>query len=328
MNTKYFSNISNTHGRVWRHLALILIALATLNFVGCSNNSGPAASEDNVITGTITFNYNGAPLTDASKWPQSTNTNDPFPGRIKIAFVPLDPTTRAPRSGPIAAIPGLGDVAGIPFSALRNGVYEFSSTNARDVNNNLVASLPKDIYGVYVTYVNPFFTGQASQQFLNTGVVADLRTTNNIRVTDAVEMRVAETLMQSGRAGTATLSGTVTATGNINNWPPAPVGPPQNWANGTEFIALFGLRDGAQGPGFFQVLGRPASGNSVTYALNIPMGTYRNVVIARYRVNSAVPGGFETVATLAEFRNPQHGRNEMTMDAGNRQAVWNVTISL
>lgn len=324
MNPKYFS----PRGRLIQHLALVVLAVVAINLAGCSNNSGPAASEDNVISGTITFTYNGAPLTDASKWPQSTNTNDPFPGRMKIAFVPLDPTTRAPRSGPVAAIPGLGDVAGIPFSALRNGVYEFSSTNARDVNNNLIGSLPKDIYGVYVAYVNPFFTGQAAQQFLNTGVVADLRSAASLRVTDAVEMRVAENLMQAGRAGTATLSGTVTATGNIANWPVAPAGPPPTWANGTEFIALFGLRDGAQGPGFFQILGRPASGNSVTYALNIPLGTYRNVIIARYRVNSAVPGGFETVGTLAEFRNPQHGRNEMTMDAGNRQAVWNVSIAL
>ncbi|MCS7013869.1 MAG: hypothetical protein RMI34_02880 [Chloroherpetonaceae bacterium] len=322
MNSRYFSK------RLIQHLAVVFFAIVALNLAGCSSGSGPATSEENVITGTVTFTYNGAPLTDASKWPQSTNINDPFPGRIKIAFVPLDPTTRAPRSGPIAAIPGLGDIPGIPFSALRNGVYEFSSATARDANNNIIGSLPKDIYGVYVTYVNPFFTGQASQQFLNTGVVADLRSTSSVRITDAVEMRVAETLMQSGRTGTATLSGTVTATGNLNNWPPAPVGPPTAWTAGTEFIALFGLRDGAQGPGFFQVLGRPASGNSVTYAINIPMGTYRNVVIARYRVNPAAPGGFETVATLAEFRHPQHGRNEMTMDAGNRQAVWNVTISL
>jgi hypothetical protein len=324
MNSKYFSALR----RLIQHLTLIAFAAALLNVFGCSNNSGPAASEENVITGTVTFKYNGAPLTDPAKWPNSTNTNDPFPGSMKIAFVPLDPTTRAPRQGPIAAIPGLGAVAGIPFSRLNNGVLQFSSTEARDVNNNTVASLPKDIYGVYVTYINPFFTGQASQQFLNSGVVADLRSTPSVRITDAIEMRVAETLMQSGRAGTATLSGTITANGNINNWPAAPVGPPTAWANGTEFIALFGLRDGAMGPGFFQVIGKPASGNTATYAMNIPLGTYRNIVLARYRVNPAAPGGFETVATLAEFRHPQHGRNEMTMDSGNRQAVWNITISL
>jgi len=324
MNSKYFSALR----RRLQYFTLVALAAALLNVFGCSSNSGPAASEENVITGTVTFTYNGAPLTDPAKWPNSTNTNDPFPGSMKIAFVPLDPTTRAPRQGPIAAIPGLGAVAGIPFSRLNNGVLQFSSTEARDVNNNIVASLPKDIYGVYVTYVNPFFTGQASQQFLNSGVVADLRSTSSVRVTDAAEMRVAETLMQAGRAGTATLSGTITANGNINNWPAAPVGPPTAWANGTEFIALFGMRDGAMGPGFFQVIGKPASGNTATYAMNIPMGTYRNIVLARYRVNSAAPGGFETVATLAGFRHPQHGRNEMTMDAGNRQAVWNITISL
>ncbi|MCS7211953.1 MAG: hypothetical protein NZ844_10045, partial [Chloroherpetonaceae bacterium] len=106
MNSRYFSK------RLIQHLAVVFFAIVALNLAGCSSGSGPATSEENVITGTVTFTYNGAPLTDASKWPQSTNINDPFPGRIKIAFVPLDPTTRAPRSGPIAAIPGLGDIPG------------------------------------------------------------------------------------------------------------------------------------------------------------------------------------------------------------------------
>ncbi len=317
-------------GWTLKHLVLVALTLVAVGIAGCNNNSGPVTPEQNVITGTVSFSYNGASLTDATKWPQSSDTASQFPGTMKVAFVPLDPTTRAPRQGPVAAIPGLGAVAGIPFSALRNGVYEFSSTNARDNNNNLVSSLPKDIYGVYVTYVNPFFTGQASQQFLNSGVVADLRSTSSVSITDRVEMRVAETLMQSGRAGSATLSGTVTATGDVANWPAAPVGPPTTWAQGAEFIAILGFRDGTPPgvPGMFLVLPRPTSGNSTTFATTMPLGTYRNITIARYRVDSAAPGGFRTIATLAQFSNPQTQQNAMTMDAGNRQAVWNVNIAL
>jgi len=320
----------NTKSFFMRSLFVAFVALSAMYFSACGNNSSPVTPEQNVITGTISFSYNGASLTDATKWPQNSDTASQFPGTMKVAFVPLDPTTLAPRQGPVAAIPGLGAVAGIPFSALRNGVYEFSSINARDNNNNPVSSLPRDIYGVYVTYVNPFFTGQASQQFLNSGVVADLRSASSVSITDRVEMRVAETLMQSGRAGSATLSGTVTATGNVANWPAAPVGPPTAWAQGAEFIAILGFRDGTPPgvPGMFLVLPRPASGNSTTFATTMPLGTYRNITIARYKVDSAAPGGFRTIATLAQFSNPQTQQNAMTMDAGNRQAVWNVSIAL
>jgi hypothetical protein len=44
-------------------------------------------------------------------------------------------------------------------------------------------------------------------------------------------------------------------------------------------------------------------------------------------VNTNVPGGFEILATLAEFRHPVTQQNSMTMDNANRQGVWNATIA-
>ncbi len=311
-----------------RGMFVALACATALSFAGCSdNNTGP--QEKNVIEGTITFTYNGQPITDAARWPNTMDTSAPFPGRIKIAFVPLNPATLQPRVGPVSGIPGLGNAPGIEFSELRNGVYTFTSEIGHDANGTVVASLPKDIYGVYPTYVNPFYTGQTSQQFLTAGKVADLRNSTRVTITDQVEIKVAEALMQSGRAGTATLSGTVTSSTGTTNWPDAPVGPPQAWANGTEFLAIMGERVGAPPgpPAIFIILPKPTSGNSVTYARNLPLGTYRNVKIYRFRVNTSVPGGFETLATLAEFRHPVTQQNEMTMDNTNRQGVWNVTIA-
>ncbi len=312
----------------------ILIVTAILIWAGCGSNV-PSNTESNVISGTVTFNYNGTPISDASKWPNTTDTSRLVTGRIKIAFVPIDPVSLQARVNPTAAIPGLGEIGGIEFSALRNGRLEFSSAQSRDGSNNIVGSLPKDIYGVFVTYVNPFFTGQSAQQFLNTpantpSAIADLRSNSSVTVTDVVEMKVIETLMIAGRAGTASLSGTVTASTNAANWPAAPVGPPNAWAQGAEFIAILGFRDGTPPgvPGVFLVLPKPATGNATTFATNIPLGTYRNITIARYKVDSSAPGGFRTLTTLAQFSNPQTQQNVMTMDAGNRQAVWNVSIAL
>jgi hypothetical protein len=312
-----------------RGLFVALMFVTVLSVAGCSDDKNTGPQEKNVIEGTITFTYNGQPLTNAAQWPNTMDTSAAFPGRIKIAFVPLDPATLQPRVGPVSGIPGLGNAPGIEFSALQNGVYTFTSEIGRDGNGAVIASLPKDIYGVYPTYVNPFYTGQASQQFLTGGKVADLRNSTRATVSDQVEVKVAEALMQSGRAGTATLSGTVTSTTGTTNWPDAPVGPPQSWANGTEFLAIMGEREGAPPgpPAIFIILGKPASGNSVTYARNLPLGTYRNVKIYRFRVNTNVPGGFEILATLAEFRHPVTQQNSMTMDNTNRQGVWNATIA-
>ncbi|MGQ9805595.1 MAG: hypothetical protein ACUVRP_05895 [Chlorobiales bacterium] len=312
-----------------RGIFLSLAFVIALSVASCSNDENTAPQENAVIEGSVTFTYNGQPITDASKWPNSSDTSAAFPGKMKIAFVPLDPATLQPRQGPISAIPGLGNVPGIEFSALQNGTYTFTSEIARDGNGTVVASLPKDIYGVYPTYVNPFYTGQASQQFLNAGKVADLRNTTRATVTDQAEVKVAEALMQAGRAGTATLSGTVTSTTGTANWPAAPVGPPQAWAQGTEFIAMMGNREGAPPgrPAIFIILGKPASGNSVTYTQNLPLGTYTDVKIYRFKVNSDVPGGFETLSVLAEFRHPVTQQNRMTMDNSNRQGVWNTTIA-
>ncbi len=313
-----------------RGIFTALAFVTALAITGCSDESNTGSNQESrVIEGSITFTYNGQPLTDASKWPNSMDTSAAFPGRIKVAFVPLDPATRQPRVGPISAIPGLGNVPGIQFSQLQNGVYTFTSEIGRDGNGTLIASLPKDIYGVYPTYVNPFFTGQASQQFLNSGVVADLREQTRVRITDQVEVKVAEALMQSGRSGTATLSGTVTSSTGTNNWPPAPVGPPTAWANGTEFLAIMGSREVAPPgpPAIFIILDRPASGNSITYTRNLPLGTYYDVKLYRFRVNSNMPGGFEMVSVMAQFSHPVTGQNRMTMDNTNRQGVWNVTIA-
>lgn len=312
-----------------RGIFLSLAFVTALSIAGCSNDENTAPQENTVIEGAITFTYNGQPITDATKWPNSSDTSVAFPGRMKVAFVPLDPATLQPRQGPVSAIPGLGNVPGIEFSALQNGVYTFTSEIGRDGNGTIVASLPKDIYGVYPTYVNPFYTGQASQQFLNTGKVADLRNTTRATVTDQVEMNVAEALMQSGRTGTATLSGTVTSSSGTANWPAAPVGPPQAWAQGSEFIAIMGSRVGAPPgpPAIFIILGKPASGNSVSFVQNLPLGTYTDVKVYRFRVSATAPGGFETVAVLAEFRHPVTQQNSMTMDNSNRQAVWNTTIA-
>ncbi|MFQ3597948.1 MAG: hypothetical protein SNJ55_09425 [Chloroherpetonaceae bacterium] len=309
----------------------IFVALAfvtALAVAGCSEDN-TAPQERVVIEGSVTFTYNGQPITDAAKWPNTMDTSAAFPGRMKIAFVPLNPSTLQPRVGPVSAIPGLGNVPGIEFSALQNGVYTFSSEVGRDGNGNVVASLPKDIYGVYPTYVNPFYTGQAAQQFLNNGIVADLRNQTRATITDQVEMSVTEALMQSGRAGTATLSGTVTSSTGTANWPPAPVGPPQAWAQGSEFIAIMGNREGAPPgpPAIFIVLNKPASGNATTFVRNLPLGTYTNVKIYRFKVNSSAPGGFETLSVLAEFRHPVTQQNSMTMDQTNRQGVWNPTIA-
>ncbi|MFN3344024.1 MAG: hypothetical protein ACK4XY_05735 [Chloroherpetonaceae bacterium] len=314
------------------HLRGLFFALAfvsALSIAGCSEDSNTGPQERVVIEGSVTFTYNGQPVTDAANWPNTMDTSAAFPGRMKIAFVPLDPATRQPRQGPVSGIPGLGNTPGISFSELQNGRYTFTSEIGRDGNGTVIASLPKDIYGVYPTYVNPFYTGQASQQFLTAGVVADLRNQTRATVQDQVEIKVAEALMQSGRAGTATLSGTVTSTTGTANWPNAPVGPPQAWANGSEFLAIMGERQGAPPgpPAIFIILDKPASGNSVTYARNLPLGTYQNVKIYRFRVNSAVPGGFETVSVLAEFRHPVTQQNSMTMDNTNRQGVWNATIA-
>ncbi len=311
-----------------RGIFVALTFVTALAVAGCSeDNTGP--QERVVIEGSVTFTYNGQPITDASKWPNTMDTSAAFPGRMKIAFVPLDPATRQPRQGPVSAIPGLGNVPGIEFSALQNGVYTFTSEIGRDANGAILASLPKDIYGVYPTYVNPFYTGQASQQFLNNGIVADLRNQTRATITDQVEIRVAEALMQSGRSGTATLSGTVTSSTGTANWPAAPVGPPNAWAQGSEFLAIMGNRVGAPPgpPAIFIILDKPASGNSTTFVRNLPLGTYTDVKIYRFRVNSAVPGGFETVSVLAEFRHPVTQQNSMTMDNNNRQGVWNVTIA-
>lgn len=312
-----------------RGIFLSLAFVTALSVVGCSNDENTAPQENAVIEGSITFTYNGQPITDAANWPNSMDTSVPFPGKMKVAFVPLDPATLQPRVGPISGIPGLGNTPGIQFSELRNGIYTFTSEISRDANGTVIASLPKDVYGVYPTYVNPFFTGQASQQFLNSGKVADLRNAMRVTVTDQVEVKVAETLMQAGRTGTATLSGTVTSSTGTANWPAAPVGPPQAWAQGSEFIAMMGDREGAPPgpPAIFIILGKPASGNSVTYTRNLPLGTYTNIKIYRFRVNSAAPGGFETVAVLAEFRHPVTQQNRMTMDNTNRQGVWDATIA-
>jgi hypothetical protein len=312
-----------------RGLFVALMFVTVLSVAGCSDDKNTGPQEKNVIEGTITFTYNGQPLTNAAQWPNTMDTSAAFPGRIKIAFVPLDPATLQPRVGPVSGIPGLGNAPGIEFSALQNGVYTFTSEIGRDGNGAVIASLPKDIYGVYPTYVNPFYTGQASQQFLTGGKVADLRNNTRATVSDQVEVKVAKALMQSGREGTATLSGTVTSTTGTTNWPDAPVGQPQSWANGTEFLAIMGEREGALPgpPAIFIILGKPASGNSVTYARNLPLGTYRNVKIYRFRVNTNVPGGFEILATLAEFRHPVTQQNSMTMDNANRQGVWNATIA-
>lgn len=312
-----------------RGIFLSLAFVTALSVVGCSNDENTAPQENAVIEGSITFTYNGQPITDAANWPNSMDTSVPFPGKMKVAFVPLDPATLQPRLGPISGIPGLGNTPGIQFSELRNGIYTFTSEISRDANGTVIASLPKDVYGVYPTYVNPFFTGQASQQFLNNGKVADLRNAMRVTVTDQVEVTVAENLMQAGRTGTATLSGTVTSSTGTDNWPAAPVGPPQAWAQGSEFIAMMGDREGAPPgpPAIFIILGKPASGNSVTYTRNLPLGTYTNIKIYRFRVNSAAPGGFETVAVLAEFRHPVTQQNRMTMDNTNRQGVWDATIA-
>lgn len=312
-----------------RGIFLSLAFVTALSVVGCSNDENTAPQENAVIEGSITFTYNGQPITDEANWPNSMDTSVPFPGKMKVAFVPLDPATLQPRVGPISGIPGLGNTPGIQFSELRNGIYTFTSEISRDANGTVIASLPKDVYGVYPTYVNPFFTGQASQQFLNSGKVADLRNAMRVTVTDQVEVKVAETLMQAGRTGTATLSGTVTSSTGTANWPAAPVGPPQAWAQGSEFIAMMGDREGAPPgpPAIFIILGKPASGNSVTYTRNLPLGTYTNIKIYRFRVNSAAPGGFETVAVLAEFRHPVTQQNRMTMDNTNRQGVWDATIA-
>lgn len=312
-----------------RGIFLSLAFVTALSVAGCSNDENTAPQENAVIEGSVTFTYNGQPITDAAKWPNSSDTSVAFPGRMKVAFVPLDPATLQPRQGPVSAIPGLGNVPGIEFSALQNGTYAFTSEIGRDGNGTIVASLPKDIYGVYPTYVNPFYTGQASQQFLNTGKVADLRNTTRATVTDQVEMNVAEALMQSGRAGTATLSGTVTSSSGTANWPAAPVGPPQAWAQGSEFIAIMGSRAGAPPgpPAIFITLGKPASGSSVSFVRNLPLGTYTDVKVYRFRVSATAPGGFETVAVLAEFRHPVTQQNSMTMDNSNRQGVWNTTIT-
>lgn len=313
------------------YLRGIVVALAwvsALAIAGCSENN-TAPQERVVIEGTVTFTYNGQPITDASKWPNTMDTSAPFPGRIKIAFVPLDPATRQPRQGPVSGIPGLGNVPGIEFSALQNGVYTFTSEIGRDANGTVLASLPKDIYGVYPTYVNPFYTGQASQQFLSSGKIADLRDQTRATVSDQVEIKVAEALMESGRSGTATLSGTVTSSTGTANWPEAPAGPPQAWPQGAEFLAIMGHREGAPPgpPAIFIVLGKPASGNSTTFVRNLPLGTYTNIKIYRFKVNSAAPGGFEILSVLAEFRHPITQQNSMTMDNTNRQGVWNVTIA-
>lgn len=314
-----------------RGLYLALAFATALAVAGCSDQAsdGTSPQENVAIEGAITFTYNGAPLTDASKWPNTMDTSAQFPGRIKIAFVPLDPTTLQPRLGPVSGIPGLGNAPGIPFSALQNGVYNFTSEVGRDGNGTLVASLPRDIYGVYPTYVNPFYTGQASQQFLNSGKVADLRNQTRVRITDQAEIRIAEALMEAGRQGMATLSGTVTSSTGTTNWPNAPVGPPQSWAAGTEFLAIMGYREGAPPgvPAIFILLDKPASGNSTTYTRNLPLGTYYDVKLYRFRVNPSAPGGFETLATLAEFRHPQTQQNRMTMDNANRQGVWSPTIA-
>jgi hypothetical protein len=208
-----------------RGLFVALMFVTVLSVAGCSDDKNTGPQEKNVIEGTITFTYNGQPLTNAAQWPNTMDTSAAFPGRIKIAFVPLDPATLRPRVGPVSAIPRLGNAPGIEFSALQNGVYTFTSEIGRDGNGAVIASLPKDIYGVYPTYVNPFYTGQAAQQFLPGEKVADLRNSTRATVTTQVEIKVAETLMQSGRAGTATLSGTVTSTTGTANWPAAPVGP-------------------------------------------------------------------------------------------------------
>lgn len=312
-----------------RGLFTTLAFVTALAIAGCSDADNAGPQEKLVIEGTVTFTYNGQPITNAANWPNTMDTSAAFPGRMKLAFVPLDPATLQPRVGPVSAIPGLGNAPGIPFSALQNGVYTFTSEIGRDGNGTVIASLPKDIYGVYPTYVNPFYTGQASQQFLTGGKVADLRNATRATITDQVEVKVAEALMQSGRAGTATLSGTVTSTTGTANWPNAPVGPPQTWASGTEFIAIMGSRVGAPPgpPAIFIILGRPASGNSVTYVRNLPLGTYADVKIYRFRVNPSAPGGFETLSVLAEYRHPVTQQNSMTMDNANRQGVWNATIA-
>jgi hypothetical protein len=311
-------------------LFVALAFVTALSVAGCSDNANVASEEKAVIEGAVTFTYNDQPIADAAKWPTSTDTSAAFPGRIKVAFVPLDPATLQPRVGPVSGLPGLGNSPGIQFSELNNGVYSFSSEQARDGNGNLV-TLPKDIYGVYPTYVNAFYEGQAAQQFIINGqaAVADLRNQNRATVACNATINLAETLMQAGRSGTATLSGTVTATNGIANWPVAPVGPPQAWAAGTEYIAVFGTKVGAPPgpPGIFIILGKPASGNSVSFVKNLPLGTYTGVKIQRYKVNPAAPGGFETLATLAEFRHPITNENSMTMDNANRQGVWNVSIA-
>jgi hypothetical protein len=314
----------------YRLLASAVLVIFMSILASCSDDSsGP--QNGGSVEGSITFTDNGASLTDSTQWPSSPDTSRAFPGRLKVAFVPLDRATRAPRIGPVAAVPGLGAFGGIPFGALQNGVFSFNSGQARDANNNLIGSLPADLYGVYVAYVNPFLDGQAAQQFVAPAVVVEVTNGGVITgVTGTVRVDSARKLMIEGRDN-GVFSGTITSTTPAANWPAVPAGSAAAYPQGTEFIAVNGSRIGAPPgpPAIFRPLSPPVSGSSATtFSLTIPKGTYRRVTINKFRRDSASPGGFATLSTLATYVNSTNNQDStFTLSRTARNVIWNASIA-
>ncbi|NTW48883.1 MAG: hypothetical protein HGB19_03960 [Chlorobiales bacterium] len=131
--------------------ALLTISLS-LGSVGCSddNNGGNNSNPDaNTVSGTLTFTYAGAPITDAAKWPHSSSTADAFGGYFRLGLMPSLATGQA-TAGPRYMIGGTGMGTGMEFTALTSSTYQYKFT-----------AVQNDIYIIVPTYENIKATGMA-----------------------------------------------------------------------------------------------------------------------------------------------------------------------